>query len=174
MKKFEWGYSCSGYNKDDPESCRFAVGYTIAGAKFTDKDIETLITKGKLVKSKTLTAKSGKKYTAAGLEIKDGTVKPFFEQPKDASDKKGNALICPNCGRPLVRMQGRISCSGYRDGCQFTVWQKIAGKTLTEQNMIDLIQKGETGKLKGFKSKKGKSFEANLLLKADGTVEFEF
>ncbi|MCB2295720.1 topoisomerase C-terminal repeat-containing protein [Clostridium algoriphilum] len=43
------------------------------------------------------------------------------------------------------------------------MWKTIAGKKLTEKQAIQLIEKGKTNKIKGFKNKAGKKFDASLL-----------
>jgi DNA topoisomerase-3 len=49
----------------------------------------------------------------------------------------------------------------------------ICGKKITETNIKNLLAKGTTGKINGFKSKTGKSFSAAIKL-IDGKTEFEF
>ena len=58
--------------------------------------------------------------------------------------------------------------------CDFIVWGTIAKKELPERAIIDLLEKSETGFIKGFKSKSGKPFGAYLYLKDDFTVGFDF
>ena len=41
--KYKWGWACSAYSKDDPSACKFAMGYNMGGATFTDKDIEEIL-----------------------------------------------------------------------------------------------------------------------------------
>ena len=84
-------------------------------------------------------------------------------------------LTCPLCASPLKENSKAIYCSHWNQdpACPFTVWKTIAGKTLTELQMKRLLQKGQTGLLRGFRSKQKKSFSANLVLK-DGKVEFKF
>lgn len=55
----------------------------------------------------------------------------------------------------------------------FTIWKEVAHKTITTKQVADLIAKGKTSILKGFKSKAGKDFEAYLVLK-NYKVDFEF
>ena len=65
------------------------------------------------------------------------------------------------------------SCTRWRDGCKFTIWKKIAGKTISAATAKALLGQGKTRLLKGFKSRAGKRFEARL--KLDGTdVKFDF
>ena len=60
-----------------------------------------------------------------------------------------------------------------KQGEDFTLPKKWSSKTLGKTAIKALITKGETSKLKGFKSKKGKSFDAKL--KLDGhKLSFDF
>ena len=60
-----------------------------------------------------------------------------------------------------------------KQGEDFTLPKKWSGKTLGKTVIKALVTKGETSKLKGFKSKKGKSFDAKL--KLDGhKLSFDF
>ncbi len=52
--------------------------------------------------------------------------------------------------------------------------RRIARKTLTQKNITDLLTKGKTCKIKGFKSKAGKSFEATLKLDDNSKIKFDF
>ena len=58
-------------------------------------------------------------------------------------------------------------------GCKFVIWKTIAGKKIGVRIATMLLRKGETNRLKGFKSKGGKSFDARLKL-VDGKVELDF
>lgn len=87
------------------------------------------------------------------------------------SEEIGN---CPVCHMPMREGQKNFYCSGYKEGCQFVIWKTISGKTLTTAQIKQLLNKGKTGKIKGFKSKKGSSFEAALYIKEDKSVGFQF
>lgn len=83
-------------------------------------------------------------------------------------------LFCPLCGKPIKEHKWGWGCSGYSDGCHFSVSRTIAGKNLTLNQVQSLLQNGETKKLKGFISKKtGDKFEAKLFLD-HGKVKFKF
>jgi len=55
----------------------------------------------------------------------------------------------------------------------FVIWKTIAGKNITEVYVKQLLEKGRTSLISGFKSKTGKDFKAYLVL-ADNKVEMEF
>ncbi|MCY1531178.1 DNA topoisomerase 3 [compost metagenome] len=80
-------------------------------------------------------------------------------------------LKCPNCSGDLVKTPKVVACKG----CGFRFYPLIAEKTLTDGQIEQLLAKGKTGVIRGFKSKAGSAFEASLLLdKATGKVTFEF
>ncbi|PSL45848.1 DNA topoisomerase-3 [Salsuginibacillus halophilus] len=82
---------------------------------------------------------------------------------------------CPSCGGVLKDKKAKkktfIGCSGYRQGCLFSLPRTVAGKKLTDQQVQTLLTKGKTNTLKGFKGKKGK-FSAALQLTSEGKITF--
>lgn len=71
---------------------------------------------------------------------------------------------CPNCGKPVIEGKKGYGCSGWKEGCKFVVWKEIAGKKVSEAQAKKILQKGKSDLIKGFKSKKGNSFDAYLKL----------
>ena len=58
-------------------------------------------------------------------------------------------LDCPKCkSHKLLEGKTGVGCANYRV-CGFLVPFEILGKKLTEKQLIDLLQKGKTGKMKG-------------------------
>lgn len=168
LKKFDWGWACSGYKKDDPRSCQFSVGYHIFNAKnLTENDIIQVLKNGKTSKMRKFHSnKTGKDYTAYLVMDKTGKFSLDFGQEMDDS------LKCPICGKPIRKGSKNWYCSGYKEGCHFNVWFNTYGKKMTEKNLKDLIEKGETGVMSGFKYKDGHgTYSANVKLKPDGTTE---
>jgi DNA topoisomerase-3 len=82
---------------------------------------------------------------------------------------------CPKCGAPVVETKKAFGCSAWKQsGCDFAVWKTVAGKRVSEAQVKQLLAKGRTGQLKGFKSKAGKPFEAALSLDGEYRVKLEF
>lgn len=79
------------------------------------------------------------------------------------------SLNCPVCSNTLLSKDKLVHCKN----CDFKIWKKIAGKTLTENEINMLIEKKVTNEIKGFTSKAGKVFDAQLEL-VDNTVKFKF
>jgi DNA topoisomerase-3 len=81
---------------------------------------------------------------------------------------------CPKCGAPVIETKKAYGCSAWKTGCKFAVWKTISGKRISEAQARQLLARGRTGKLKGFKSKAGKPYSAALVLDADHKVKLEF
>jgi len=87
--------------------------------------------------------------------------------------KKESLGKCPLCGKDVIAGNKGYGCTGYKEGCKFIIWNRIAGKKLSPVQAKTLLQKGKTSNIKGFKSKQGNKFDAVLQLK-EGQVEFLF
>lgn len=78
--KYNWGWGCSGYKA----GCKFSFLAEIAKKKLTDKQVETLITKGKTGELKGFKGKSGKDFSAC-LVINGAKVEFEFSSAKKKS-----------------------------------------------------------------------------------------
>ncbi len=81
---------------------------------------------------------------------------------------------CPKCGSSVVESAKAYGCSSWKTGCKFAIWKTISGKRVSARQAKQLLEKGRTGQLKGFKSKAGKPYSAALALDADHKVKLEF
>ena len=80
---------------------------------------------------------------------------------------------CPLCGKDVVRYKNGYSCSGYKDGCTFSVYGFLCRRVISKSNMQMLLETGRSAKIQGFISKNGKPFDAYLKLE-EGKVVFDF
>lgn len=80
---------------------------------------------------------------------------------------------CPICGKRVIENSKSYSCEGYKEGCNFSIWKNICGKKITEKIAKQLLEKGRTSLITGFKSKSGNKFDSYLVLR-NNKVEFEF
>lgn len=80
---------------------------------------------------------------------------------------------CPICGHPVTESQKAYGCSAWRGGCKFTIWKEISAKPISKTQAKKILTNGKSDLIKGFKSKKGKEFDAYLKLENGRTV-FEF
>ena len=83
--------------------------------------------------------------------------------------------ICPNCGKNLIRFRKSYGCSGYKDGCKFSVSISICRRVIPVSQLKKMLEEGRTDLLNGFISpKSGKSFDAYLKLDPGRGAVFEF
>jgi DNA topoisomerase-3 len=82
---------------------------------------------------------------------------------------------CPLCGGKVASGKFGYYCSTYKEsGCKLSIPNEMAGKKLTDNQKKGLLE-GKKIHAKGFKSKAGKEFEADVVLnKETGKVEFDF
>ena len=94
-----------------------------------------------------------------------------------ASDKlfghKTSGCACPKCGTGTMQFYGKVVRCDNPD-CALPVFRQMAGRTLTDTEMNDLLTQGKTGVLSGFKSKQGKPFSAMVTFDADFNTKFVF
>ena len=113
------------------------------------------------------------------VKIKE-TTKQWYGIIAESSSKqfvsdKDEKMICPLCGKKINHLKWGYGCTGYADGCKFSINNEICGKKITENQAVSLITKGKTNIIKGFTGKSGKSFDAALKLdRTTGKISFEF
>lgn len=94
-----------------------------------------------------------------------------------ASDKmfghKASGCTCPKCGTGTMQFYGKVVRCDNPD-CALPVFRQIAGRTLTDTEMTDLLTSGKTKVLSGFKSKQGKPFSASVTLDEAFNTELVF
>lgn len=85
--------------------------------------------------------------------------------------------VCPNCQKAIFEFPKGFACeSSTRENVCLRVWKSKSGKTLTLTHLKQLLTKGETQLIKGFKSKAGKKFDAALKwneAKSDAVFAFD-
>lgn len=80
---------------------------------------------------------------------------------------------CPKCGSGLV-VTDKVCYCREKEACGFLLWRVVAGRRLSEKDLTQLLEEGQTkGKVK-LKKKDGKNFEARLALDKDGKIVFKW
>jgi len=86
---------------------------------------------------------------------------------------KETECLCPKCQTGTMQFFGKVvRCNN--PSCVFPVFRQIAGKTLTDQELLELITTGKTGVIKGFNSKQGKAFNAVVAFDEEFHTKFIF
>ncbi len=115
----------------------------------------------------------GKKIFASLSLDKEGAL--HYEKADVIKKKKEDERIgpCPVCKGDVVIGRKAFGCSNWENGCRFVIWKTIAGKEITPEIAVQLLETGATESLSGFKSKAGKDFEAKLKI-VGAQVKFAF
>jgi DNA topoisomerase-3 len=84
-----------------------------------------------------------------------------------------NACPCPKCKVGKVVFYPKVAkCTGAN--CGLVVFRSVSDKQLSDKQITDLLTKGKTEVIKGFKSKAGKAFAAALKFDENHRVMFDF
>jgi DNA topoisomerase-3 len=102
---------------------------------------------------------------------KEGERVGFASREKRNKEPLG---ACPRCGSPVVETKKTYGCSAWKTGCKFAIWKTVSGKRLSASQARQLLTRGRTGQLKGFKSKAGRPYSAALRLDEEHRVRLDF
>ena len=87
--------------------------------------------------------------------------------------RRDSGCKCPKCGTGSMQFYGKVvRCDNAE--CGLPVFRLKANRTLTDDEIKDLLTDGRTKLLKGFKSKQGKSFDAVVAFDGDYNTTFVF
>ena len=187
------GYGCSAWK----EGCKFVLWPTYKGYELDEGEIRQLLQHGVLQQPIEL-AGAGRVILSMSdsgavtdipvpeREPRCGNVKRKRADSTRTTERPAGGVAgepdvapsggfgnCPSCGAEVREQRESYSCGGWKQGCKFVIWKTIAGKKIGVRTAKTLLTRGETSRLKGFKSKAGKSFDARLKL-VDGKVQFDF
>lgn len=80
--------------------------------------------------------------------------------------EKESVGTCPKCNGDIHEYPSLFACtSSSREHSCFKMFRKVSDKTLSKTHLKQLLTKGETSLIKGFKTKSGISFNAKLVFK---------
>ncbi len=87
--------------------------------------------------------------------------------------RRDSGCKCPKCGTGTMQFYGKVvRCDNTE--CGLPVFRLKANRTLSDDEIKDLLTDGHTKLLKGFKSKQGKSFDAVVAFDGDYNTVFVF
>jgi DNA topoisomerase-3 len=160
-------YGCSNWNNED-NKCSFTIN-RIAGKMLTENQVKNLCGNKATKTLRGFKSKNNKKFRAK-LILKEGKIS--FEFPNKKKEETG--ISCPICGDgKMIDRNKFYGCSNYPN-CKFSISKTIANKKIKKTEILKLCEEGKTNKLEGFKSKKGKSFSASIIINDKGKTEFKF
>lgn len=168
LLEMQYGFICPNHKKDDESSCKFSgIPHEICGKKMDISLVKRLLTDKKTALLSGFVSKKGKAFKAA-LVLNEGKIELKFDQ---GAAPVASMYHCPCCGMGMTENDTFIKCN-----CGFTLWKTMAKKKLSETEIKEIITNGSTsGPIYGFKSKKGKSFNARVYVdKSEKSVKFDF
>ena len=87
--------------------------------------------------------------------------------------RRDSGCKCPKCGTGNMQFYGKVvRCDNAE--CGLPVFRLKANRTLSDDEIKELLTDGHTKLLKGFKSKQGKSFDAIVAFDGDYNTTFVF
>ncbi len=87
--------------------------------------------------------------------------------------RRDSGCKCPKCGTGSMQFYGKVvRCDNAE--CGLPVFRLKANRTLSDDEIKDLLTDGHTKLLKGFKSKQGKSFDAIVAFDGEFNTTFVF
>ena len=85
----------------------------------------------------------------------------------------GGHIPCPKCRSGRILLYPKVAkCSNV--DCPLTVFRNKGEKQLTDSQIADLVTKGKTSLIKGFRSRDGKPFDAYLTFDKDFRIVYGF
>ncbi|MDL2323122.1 DNA topoisomerase III [Bacteroidales bacterium OttesenSCG-928-A17] len=108
-----------------------------------------------------------------GIEVYAAQITAELLETKIEGVNKRESCTCPKCKIGQVTLYQKVAKCSHED-CGLTVFRNKSGKDLTDGQIIDLLTKGKTGVIKGFKSKENKPFDAAVAFDNEYKVTFVF
>ena len=142
--KGKTAYGCSAYQ----QGCNFKIPFELFGKKLSEKQIFTLIQKGKTSIIKGFTVNNNKED---GILILNNNFDVSFEKKEEKSTKekaeKPEILVCPKCKKgKMIKGKTAWGCSAYKEGCTFIIpfemLQKSYNSEILTKKVLDEIVSG--------------------------------
>ena len=178
-----------GLNNYQNESGEFKISKNIAGRRLTVDEVGILLEKRLVGPLDDFISKTGKRFSAMLKMDDEYKISFLFDNTKDDQEEsvekdmiKSSPVVssCPVCQAPVHQTDLSFLCSKNRrvsdEGtCTFRITRKLLDKEIPLEEFKKLVSEKKTGLIKGFISRRTKRrFDANLLLKDNGSIGFEF
>jgi DNA topoisomerase-3 len=165
----------------------FRIPKSVASRRLPVDEVEILLKDRKIGPLDNFMSKAGKPFSAI-LELDDEYKVNFVFQNNEEQESKeketiGDAPVvatCPVCQSNIKQTETAYICEQNKkvseDGeCSFRITRKLLDKEIPLEEFKKLISEKKTGLIKGFVSRRTKRpFDANLILKDNGGIGFEF
>ena len=178
-----------GLNAYQDTSGDFRISKNIAGRRLTVDEVAILLKNKRVGPLDDFISKTGKRFSAMLKMEDDYKISFLFDNSKDEQQEsiekdmiKTAPVVsdCPICDGSIHQTDISFLCSKNKrisdDGnCTFRITRKLLDKEIPLDEFKKLVTEKKTGLIKGFVSRRTKRrFDANLLLKDNGSIGFEF
>ncbi|SDO40120.1 DNA topoisomerase III [Desulforhopalus singaporensis] len=163
------------------EDEKITIRKIIGGRLLSDEDVTDLLTGKTIGPFSDFRSKRGKPFTAS-VRLHNNKVEFLFADSTDELDtdeiKKTTPLgVSPIDGSPVYETPMAFMSESCLDGDRkkgLRISKVILSREISAANIKQLLEQGKTELIKGFISKKRKSFDAYLVLANSGKITFEF
>ncbi len=108
-----------------------------------------------------------------GIEVYATQITAELLESKIEGGNRRESCPCPKCkGGQVTLFQKVAKCNN--EACGLTIFRSKSGKDLTDGQLKDLLAKGKTDVIKGFKSKENKPFDAAITFDEEFKTVFLF
>lgn len=150
-------YFCSGYSKDNENSCNFIISKNILNTKIPVSEIKKMLL-GKPSKEFTFKKANGDSFKTP-LTISNAGELVFGKnkEKKGENEKMSNlTCVCPECGGAIIEREKGFFCenSGNNGDCKTAIWKESNGATYTAKDVEILLNGGTVEKTNTWKSGK--------------------
>ena len=167
-------------------SGEFKISKSIAGRRLEVDEVSTLLKDKRVGPLDDFIAKTGRKFSAM-LQLEDDLKVSFVfnnseEQESEETEQMSDAPVvasCPVCAKDIKQTEISYICTDHKKvsegACNFRVTRKLLDRDIPVDEFVKLVKEKKTSLLKGFVSRRTKRpFDANLILKDNGGIGFEF
>jgi DNA topoisomerase-3 len=165
----------------------FRIPKSIAGRRLPIDEVDILLRDKKIGPLDNFMSKKGQPFSAILQLDEDYKVNFVFQnnEEQEAEEKesiKEAPVIaeCPVCQQEVKQTETAYICTSHKKvsdegSCSFRITRKLLDKEIPPEEFLKLVNEKKTGLIKGFVSRRTKRpFDANLILKDNGGIGFEF
>ncbi len=164
----------------------FKISKSIAGRRLEQHEVHSLLKEKRIGPLDDFVAKTGRKFSAMLKLEEDFKVTFVFDKPDQEESNEKELIVdspdvaeCPVCNSTVKQTELSYICTSHKkvsdSNCNFRISRKLLDKEIPLDEFQKLVNEKKTGLIRGFVSRRTKRpFDANLILKDNGSIGFEF
>ncbi len=164
----------------------FTLYKSVGNRKFSEKELIDLVKDRKIGPLDGFRSKAGKAFSAMIQLDDENKVKFVFDNGNGEDSENGNKKLdlkdypevgkSPIDGAPVYETPSAYLCATYnQEGKGFRLSRALLGKTIPKDQVVKLLDKGETDLIENFRSNRTKKlFSAQLTVDNKGKISFKF